>query len=111
MRFSRKPETRMPSESPSGKRTSVAGPSRVVKGVRVPTSPGARPKRRTLVTMSPEALKLICWRFYHLGFNDTGAGFHGESFKNKKLTPGNIKALRGILNARFLKAYASKEEP
>ena len=89
----------------------ASAPGKVVRGVRVPTSPGVRPKRRVLKVMTPEALKLFAYRFYRLGVNDTGVGFHGETFKNKRLTQQNLKAIAGILNARFNRAYSTHEEP
>ncbi len=85
----------------------MSGPSRVVKGVRVRTDPGK--KRRVNVVMNPESLRLFAYRFFMLGFNETGAGFHGEYFKNRKLTPQNLKAIRDIMNARFNRAYTTRE--
>lgn len=106
MPYYRKPEAKMISELPSGKKAGT----KVVKK-RPPTMPHTKPKRRTLITMAPDALRLFAYRFYRLGFNDTGSGFHGEMLKNEKLTQKNLQALIGLLNVRFNRAYQDKEEP
>lgn len=107
MRFYRKPAQKNNRELTSGVQTSAgmsSAPSNpVVKGVRVRTNPGTR-SRRTLITMSPEALKLMMYKWYVLGFGDTGRGFNGDTI------PPTNKALRSILGARFDRAYRTRED-
>lgn len=88
------------------KKSSESASGKIVKR-RPPTTP-TRGKRPTLVVMSPQALKLFAYRFYRLGFSDTGSGFHGEVFTRAK--PHNMKALTSILVARFNRAYTEREE-
>ena len=59
------------------------------------------------MTMSPEALRLYAYRWYRIGLMETGSGFHGEVFA--KANAKSTKALNGILNVRFLKAYSDRE--
>lgn len=76
--------------------------SKVVAGVKVRTLPAR--KMRTVLTMSPEALKLFALRYYLLGFGDTGRGFNGDTI------PADNKAIRSILGVRFDRLYKSRED-
>lgn len=75
--------------------------SGVRRGVRVASVPAGllKPRRPTLIQMSPYALKLFARRWYMLGFGDTGKGFHGES-----MDPTS-RVVRSLLTTRFDHLY------
>ncbi len=80
----------------------MKSPGKVLKGVPVRFPPGT-PKRRTNLVMTPEALRLFAYRYYLLGFGDTGKGFHGES------APASNKTIQSILGIRFNRLYLTRE--
>ncbi len=101
-----KPQSELPSGPPQSEHPRLAKGtqvSKVVPGVKVrPTLP-PNPRPRTLLTMTPEALKLFALRYYLLGFGDTGRGFNADT-----VAPDN-KAIRSILGVRFDRLYRTRE--
>jgi len=59
--------------------------------------------RRTLITMHRNALRLFAHRWFLIGFEISGAGFHGETFP-----VSSHKGARALVTAYFNRVWDSK---